>query len=93
MKTLPIATSRRLNSNSFKNVEIYGTIVWKIPKVARIYEIHKIYDPWKAYKKPIHILIKHQSDKCDKFDKCVPLCKYNYSQFSPFFTKIVRIEE
>ena len=50
MQTLPIVMPRRLNSDSFKKVEVYETIVWTIPKTARIKEIHEIYDPWKAYK-------------------------------------------
>ena len=47
---MPIVTPHRLNANSFKKLEIYETIVWKILQVHTIYELNKIYDPWKAYK-------------------------------------------
>ena len=50
MQILPIVTPHKLNANSFKKLEIYETIVWKIPKVATVYELNEIYDPWKAYK-------------------------------------------
>ena len=50
LRTMHIVTSHRLNSNSFKKLEIYETIVWKTPEVRTIYEINEIYDLWKAYK-------------------------------------------
>ena len=50
LQAMPIVTPHRLNANPFKKLEIYETIVWKIPKVATIYELNEIYDPWKAYK-------------------------------------------
>ena len=57
---MPILTPHRLNSNSFKKLEIYETIVWKIPKVATVYELNEIYDSWKAYK---NLLIFRQNTK------------------------------
>ena len=67
MQTPPIIWPHRLNSASFKKVEMYETIPWKISEVAKIYEIREIW-PLKGLQKPNHISIKHQN-------KSVQLCK------------------